>query len=215
MAARLLMTSLFAVLLLVPPQADARANDGPELAKAFISDLSEQAIQSLTSPDIARDVRLKRFRAMVDEYFAGQAIARFVLGRSNWRRATEEQREEYLVLFEKMIVERYVDSFANYSGETLNITGVDVRSEQDYLVETQLERPGATQAVKVVWRLRRAKTGEFKVVDIFVNGLSLSVTQQKEFSAVIRNNGNSIDALLVTMRDIIEKQQSAVSAAKE
>jgi phospholipid transport system substrate-binding protein len=125
------------------------------------------------------------------------------LGR-HWRRATPEQREEYLKLFENMLLERYVDGFKDYSGETLEISRAEKRQENDFIVHTMLKRPGG-EPVNVGWRVgvgERDGQKIFKIVDIIVNGLSMALTQQKEFNSVILNNGNSVESLLEKMREM-------------
>ncbi len=198
-------------LLLTAMPANAGVDDGTADARALVENMAEVVVSSLTVRDISRDVRRERFRDLIDRYFAAKLIARFVLGKPNWRKATKEQRKTYITLFEQMLVERYVDAFANYSGETLDVNSVDARSEHDFLVKTDLKQPGAKQPVEVKWRvLRREKNGKpiYKIVDILVNGLSMSVTQRKEFGSIIKNNGDSIGVLLDKMRESIAKSQS-------
>lgn len=196
---RFTIPSVLALLLVaVAPANAANAATSEAKAKALIVDLSEEVISSLTAKDITTADRRTQFKEVMDKYFAGPTIARFVLGR-HWRRATKEQQTEYMQLFENMVIERYVDSLAEYSGEKLEVGRVDVRSERDLLVESKVTRPGATQAVDVKWRVAVAED-TYKIVDVFVNGLSLAVTQQKEFDSVIRNNSNSVEALLEKMR---------------
>lgn len=181
----------------------ARAEVTTDEVKAFVNSMASSAINSLTSQDLDRAVRKERFRTMIHEFFAIKSIGKWVLGR-HWRRATPEQRDEYLSLFENMLLERYVDGFKDYAGETLEVSRAEKRQENDFIVHTLLKRPNG-EAVEVGWRVGVGEhDGQkvFKIVDIIVNGLSMALTQQKEFNAVIKNNGNSIDSLLDKMREM-------------
>ncbi len=198
---------IFAVFLVTALMAFApravSAEVTTEDVKTFVNTMASSAISSLTGKDIARDVRKERFRALVHDFFAVKSIGKWVLGR-HWRRATPEQREEYLTLFENMLLERYVDGFKDYSGESLEISRAEKRQENDFIVHTMLKRPGG-QPVEVSWRVgvgERDGQHIFKIVDIIVNGLSMALTQQKEFNSVISNNGNSVDSLLEKMREM-------------
>lgn len=196
--------ALLVVAVTVAVPVSARAGVNNDEVKAFVGSMAESAISSLTSTDIERDERKARFRKLVHDYFAINAIAKWVLGR-HWARATSEQREEYLSLFEAMLLERYVDGFKNYSGESLEVDRSEQRGDNDFIVHTLLKKPGATQATKVSWRVGVGeKDGKnvYRIVDIFVDGLSMSLTQQKEFNSLIRNNGNSVESLLKKMREI-------------
>lgn len=173
------------------------ADDGSE-GKAFIESLAEQAIAALTAPGISRDERQARARALLKDNFAVPTIGQFVLGRY-WRSATPEEREEYLRLFEELIVVTYVDRFSRYSGEQLRVTNDVVDPESgDVLVYSEITRPAAGP-VKVAWRVRRVPPS-FKIVDVLVEGVSMSQTQRSDFASVIRNNGGTVTGLIEEMR---------------
>lgn len=173
------------------------AESGAE-SKAFIENLSERAIAALTPPDISRSEREARARALLTENFAVPTIGQFVLGRY-WRTASPEEREEYLRLFEELIVVTYVDRFSRYSGERLRVGNAVVDEQSgDVLVYSEITRP-AGGPVQVGWRVRRVPPS-FKVVDVVVEGVSMGQTQRSDFASVIRNNGGALSALLDEMR---------------
>ena len=128
------------------------------------------------------------------ENFAFKGIAKWVLGRY-WRRASADERADFLKLFEDLMVVIYADRFAKYSGEKLDIGKSEVRGENDILVHSMIKRPKGLKPVAVIWRMRQLG-GSFKVVDLMVEGLSMGLTQQKEFSSVIRQNGGKVQGLL-------------------
>ena len=45
-----------------------------------------------------------------------------------------------------------------------------------------------------------SKSDGYRVVDVMVEGVSMSVTQRDEFAAVIRNTGGKLEGLLVALR---------------
>jgi len=183
-----LVAAVFAAALTlsaaVPSKADEVFSEG---AKGFITNLAEEAISSLTVTDITRDERRTRFRRMLHDYFAFKGIAKWVLGRY-WRRASQPEREEFMTLFEDLMVVTYADRFEKYTGETLSVLKAEVRGGKDALVHSRLIRSGGLKPVDVVWRVRR-KDDNFKIVDVMVEGLSMGLTQQKDFASVIRQNG--------------------------
>jgi len=135
---------------------------------------------------------------MLHEYFAFEGIAKWALGRY-WRRASKDERDEFLTLFEELMVVTYADRFEWYSGETLSVLKAEVRGGKDALVHTRLIRPGGLKPVDVSWRVRR-KGDDYKIVDVMVEGLSMGLTQQKEFASVIRQNGGKVQSLLDELR---------------
>lgn len=170
----------------------------------FIENLADEAIAALTAPDISRNEREARARALLADNFAVPAIGQFVLGRY-WRVATEEQRTEYLQLFEQLIVSTYIDRFSRYSGEKLQVTRATTDTASgDVVVYSQITRP-AGKPIEVGWRVRPVGSS-FKIIDVYVEGVSMGLTQRSEFASVIRNNGGNVDALLEEMRRRINQQ---------
>lgn len=187
------------VLALFGWPLSADADDIGARAGAFVEGLVDKAIASLTVEDISTDERRDRFRALLREHFAIATIGRWVLGR-HWRRATEAERSEFLTLFEDLIVAIYADRFTEYSGERLSVTKTLVSDEsRDALVFTRLARPEGGQAVTVAWRVREAQ-GMMRIIDVIVEGVSMSQTHRSEFGSVIRRNGGTVAGLIDELR---------------
>ncbi|MBM08709.1 MAG: toluene tolerance protein [Magnetovibrio sp.] len=181
----------------VPAQADDTAAG----AKSFIEGLADEAVKSLAAPNIGAAERRERFRKIMLQNFAFKRIARWALGRY-WRRATPSERTEYLKLFENMLVIVYADRFSSYSGETLNVERSEVRGDNDILVHSKVVRSGSQKPISIAWRISKdmLNNGAFKIVDVMVEGLSMGVTQQKEFSSVIRKSGKGVQGLLEELK---------------
>jgi len=189
-------TALLSAMLAGRPAFSA---DLAEEAEGFIRGMADSAIVRLTDEAISRDERKVRMRELMDEYFFVPGIAQWVLGRF-WRQASSDERDEYVVLFEELMVETYVDRFGTYNGETLEIVKTDVRSEKDVIVSSTLIRPSSPEPIKVDWRVR-AQGDVYKIIDIMVEGVSMGQTQRAEFASVIKSNDGDIAKFLVELRE--------------
>jgi phospholipid transport system substrate-binding protein len=188
-------------LAVVPPapvaaQARPGAAAAPE-AGEFIVKLADRAIAGLTDANVAKPEREQRFRHLLNEGFDIAHIARFVLGRY-WRMASETERAEYLRLFEDFVVDSYAQRFGEYAGENLKVTNTRAAAD-DAIVFSDLLRPNGPP-VKVEWKLRR-EGSSFKIVDVIVEGVSMSITQRDDFSATIQRTGGKVEGLLSVLRD--------------
>jgi phospholipid transport system substrate-binding protein len=174
--------------------ASASAPDGGK----FVSDLASRAVAELTTGEMAMSERVSRLRRMLTEAFDVPAIGRFVLGRY-WRVASESERAEYLRLFENFIVQTYIHRFNDFAGAQLRV--VQTRPGQDGEVIATLEAglPGK-QPARFDVRMRRDNSA-FKIFDVVVEGISMSVTQRDDFSAVIQRNGGKVEGLLASLRE--------------
>jgi phospholipid transport system substrate-binding protein len=164
---------------------------------AMISNLGSRALQVL-GKGTPQSERVARFRELLREDFDVPGIGRFVLGRY-WNTATEEQRAEFIKLFENYIAIAYATRLAEYTGENFKVTGS--RPDPDgAIVSSQIIRPAGAQAVKVDWRLT-GRNGVYKISDVSVDGISMAVTQRSEFASIIQHNGGQVQGLIAMLRE--------------
>lgn len=193
-------TMLSATILTGEPGSRyAFAADPAADAARFIQSMADKAIVELTDPDIDRTERKVRMRNLMRDYFFVPGIAQWVLGRF-WRKASSEEQAEFMALFEDLLVETYVDRFATYSGETLEITKSDVRNGNDVIVSSNLDRPDATSQIRLDWRVR-LHGDAYRIIDIMVEGVSMGQTQRAQFASAFRNNGNDMSKFLDELRE--------------
>ncbi len=191
------------LVALLAPDNRAHSTEKATQASKFIEGMAGEAVNALTASNVSPEEREQRFRMLLNENFAVTTIGQWVLGRY-WGKATAEEKREYLKLFEQMIVVTYLNRFKQYSGESLNVTRALVDDQSgDAMVFSQIERPAGSEPLNVAWRLR-PKGNSFKIVDVSVQGVSMSQTQRKEFASVIRRNGGEVEGLLVEMRQKVK-----------
>lgn len=173
------------------------AQKGPSAAAQFVQRMGDKALSSLTAQDLQATERSRRVRNLLNENFDVNIIGRFALG-TYWKTATEAQKSEYLHLFEDMIVKTYTQRFAEYSGQEFKVGGTIEASATDSVVSSQIvQKNGPPLAVD--WRVRN-KGGQMKVIDVIVEGVSMSVTQRSDFASVIQSGGGKVEALLASLR---------------
>ena len=189
--------ALFALLAAAPARASAELENG---AKTFIESLAKQAVDSLADQKISRPERINRFRRLFNDSFAVEAIGRWLLGR-HWRTASEAERSEYLGLFEDLMVVSYVDRFAEYAGEALKISRSIAEDEKTVTIFSEIVRPNGGPAVRVDWRVGRNKESAFKIVDVLVEGTSMSNTMRSDFTSVLNQKGGQMSGLIEVLRE--------------
>jgi phospholipid transport system substrate-binding protein len=192
---RLLGLLLFCGVLAAPFAGRAAPANDPA---AFVADLGKRAIDVLTSKQ-SEAAREKEFRKLFDEGFDLQAIGRFVLG-PDWRTATEQQRQEFLKLFETYVVHSYAVRFSEYSGQQLKVLGSRPQGDDAAVVQSQIIQPEGQPPIKVDWQLNKTPQG-YKITDVNVEGVSMAITQRQEFASIIQRNGGQLDALLKLLRE--------------
>lgn len=166
-------------------------------AKDFINGIAERGIGFLANEELTEEQREKEFRKLLQESFDMKTIGRFALGRY-WKTSTDKEKKEYLKLFEEMIVNVYSRRFSDYNGHKLEVQDATASGNADTIVRSEIV-PSSGPKIKVEWRVRY-KDGKYKVVDIIVEKVSMSLTQRSDFASVIQRGGGQVEVLLAHLR---------------
>ncbi|OAN52971.1 ABC transporter [Paramagnetospirillum marisnigri] len=188
------LTGLMLCLGHSPSSASAAEQD----PKVFVTDLAAKAMETMTAKGLSDHDRAMRFRSLFTTEVDVHEIAKFVLGRY-WRAASPEQQQEFLKRFEDIVVLTWSTRFKDYGGDLRHTVGaVAQEGERDIVVASKVERQNQPP-IALQWRLRQGETG-LRVVDLFVEGSSMSITYRSEYASVIQSNGGKVDGLLAAMR---------------
>ena len=185
---------LVVAALLAPVAPPAIAGE----VEAFIRDTADRVFTSYAG-DITDERRKKVFREALTGSFGLKTIARFTLGRY-WRVASSNQRKEYRRLFEDFLVLAYANRFRDLGGVKLRVTSVRMINKRDQLVLSEVDSGGGRPPIRIGWRVRETRHG-LRIVDVIVDGISMSVTQRDQFAAVIRSSRGKVDGLLEMLRE--------------
>ncbi len=177
---------------------DTSLAQNADASVAFVQRMGDKALSSLTAPGLPAPEREARVRELLRMNFDVDTIGRFALG-TYWRSATDSEKREYLNLFEDMIVKTYAQRFAQYSGQAFKVGDAQPAGSKDMIVTSQILQKGGPP-LAVDWRIRNSGNG-LKVIDVIIEGISMSVTQRSDFASVIQQGGGTVTALNVTLKD--------------
>ncbi len=175
---------------------DVAVSPAAEGAKNFIASMGDRGINFLGNASMSQDAKKAEFRQLLNDSFDMNTIGRFSLG-TYWKAASPAQQQEYLRLFNNMIVKVYSKRFSDYKGQKFDVRSA--RPEGKDSIVTSFIVPNDGPQVQVDWRVRN-KGGSYKVVDIIVEGVSMSQTQRSDFASVIQRGGGKVDVLLQHLR---------------
>lgn len=167
-------------------------------AQNFIDSMARRAIDFLEDANLDHGAKINSFKKLLQDSFDMNTIGRFTLGRY-WRVATPEQRKEYQRLFDKMVIKVYSQRFSEYTGQKFEARSYRVDSEKDTIVTSFIIADQGPE-IQIDWRVRY-KNGQYKVIDVIVEGVSMSVTQRSDFSSVIQRGGGNVQVLLDHLRE--------------
>ena len=186
-----------AIGLLLMFSAPCVRADSPSSAEEVVRATTAQVVQRLESnPELAEnpDRLYETLRDVVLPQFDFERMSRRVLGKY-WKRASEEQRRQFVTEFQTLLAKTYAVALASYEHENIVYGLSRTRSEKEMSVRTEVTR-GSGPGIPITYELH-LMNDDWKVYDVVVDGVSLSLTYRNDFRAVVRQEG--IDALISRM----------------
>lgn len=203
------VAGMVALVLIAPASRPAEAqpaSERPEPAR-FIEGLASQALKVLTASHGTLAEREDTFRKLLRDDFAMDKIGRFVVG-PHWRTMTPQQQAEYQELFAEWVLKTYSARLGGYSGEQFTVLRTSDAGRRDVIVHTRITKSDAASGLSVDWRVRKLDD-KFRIIDIYVEGVSMAVTQRSEFDSIVRRHG--VDGLISLIRERLAKLDTANS----
>lgn len=190
--------ALVLAILLLGLCGSAVAAEGPrelvqETASKVLDRLAAQQQEMKQHPD--------RLYALVDDlvlpHFDFVRMSKWVLGRRYWTQASNEQKRRFVTAFRDLLVRTYATALLEYTGQKLKVMPLrDDPAQGDVVVRTEVAQ-GSGRPVSINYSLYRKDSGEWKVYDVAVEGVSLLSNYRSSFASQIRREG--MDALIQQM----------------
>ncbi len=133
---------------------------------------------------------------LVDEYILPHldevTIAKLALGK-NWRKATREQKLEFVEEFRNLLIRTYGKSLSEFSDQEINYFPVKMKQgDKKVVVKSEVLQPGGP-SIPVSYRMR-IKDDAWLVYDLSIDGVSLVTSYRGTFDQEVRKGG--IDGLI-------------------
>ena len=200
-------TKLFAFILTVLTafSFNANAQVNAQEAEKFIKDTTAKGIEQIINANISQAEKDKRFYDLLNGALDLDFIGQFVLGR-NWRTATPEQRKEFIAVYRDLNIATWSKRFNEFKGKNFVFKGTTPSSSKGQIFVDTVVPMDQGEPAKVVWRVRE-KNGDYKIVDIIIEGVSLAQSARSEYTAFIKNNPGGIDALIADLQAKLKAQK--------
>ena len=198
---RLAFSALGLLLVALAPAPRAMAAADPS---GVVTDFGDRALKLMNDPGVSDSERRKRFRELLDEDFDFDVVSRFVLGRY-WQGATEAERKDFATVFKDYVVQSYSNRFNEFSDTSFKVTGQRAEGDVNTIVRTDVSRKGGAPA-KVDWRVTKVASG-YKITEVTIDGISMSLTHRQEFAGIMEKNGGRVSDLIAALRSKVASAQ--------
>jgi phospholipid transport system substrate-binding protein len=165
----------------------------PDQAILALRKLSSDAISVLQDGRLDAAHRVAKFHGLMARDFDIPLMARFALGR-HWKRADQSQRSAYVEAFSAFMLHQYASKIGGAQISSFDVQSAYRAGKRDVMVQSRITQHGG-RVVKLVWRMRQ-RNGQFRVIDVVAEGISLALTKRQEFAAIIKANGGKVAPLI-------------------
>lgn len=117
-------------------------------------------------------------------YLATNVIAQIIVGRDKWASATPVQQKTFIQSLTNMLVNTYASSVAQAGQYEIRLTPfVNDQWKQQRLVAVEgiLAQKGSRDGSRIRFSLVRDNSGDWKVYDVSVEGISILKSYQEQF----------------------------------
>jgi len=191
----------------VAAPASARATSPEDTVRTT----ADKALQILADKSLSNQQKTDQLSTLMDGVSDFETTSKLVLARG-WKDFSEAQRKEFQQLLRDYLIARYRSRIDEYAGQTVQIVSGREEARGDYTVQTKVQTPGK-QPILVDYRLRKDPQGDWRVIDVIGEDISVVSNLRSQFQSLLSRGGP--DKLLQTLRDKVASGQAAADNQRD
>jgi len=180
-----LFFSYFLISFLTVSSLSAYADDGNP--GRIVKKTIDRVLTVLDDESLNKEQKRRFVYQTVSKQIDFKSMAQRILA-TNWDRVDNQQKAEFVFLFEKILLNDYWTRMNNYSGERVEYYAVSIEREKYATVDTVIIRDGSDVEIPITYRME-LKEGVWRAYDFLVESLSLVQNYRREYQAIIKNYG--------------------------
>ena len=167
----------------------------------FVQSTVNRASQALKN-NLTKEKKIEELKKIAKETVDIKGIGYYTLGAYR-KNLSEDQKKEYLILFEEYFLKTFSSRLAEYSNPEIEVISKKKINDNYTIVSSKLVATKQRPEVKIDWRIYTKNPENLLIRDLIIEGLSLARTQKEEFSSIIQSNDGDINALFNTLEKFI------------
>lgn len=134
--------------------------------------------------DTKREIRREKLRKIVYDRFDFEEMSRRAVGRY-WRKFSDDEKDEFIKLFGKMLEKSYSDKIESYTDERVEYLSEDIDNGYG-IARTKIIKTDGVE-VPINYKLLN-KDGRWLVYDVLIEGVSLVNNYRNQFRSILRRH---------------------------
>lgn len=127
-----------------------------------------------------------------------QFIAGAVMGKATYAKATAAQRQKFTEVFKSGLVKSYAKGIAGYADSEIKLLGVtkDAKNPNRAVVKQEVSDKAKGDTHTLRYTMVKGKTGEWKLINVDLNGVNLGQTFSGQFKAALKKHNGDVDKVI-------------------
>ena len=122
-------------------------------------------------------------------------ISRNVMGRY-YKDANKEQIEKFNKVFKASLLETYSKTLAEFKDEEILVSSEVKKSPKGNREKVSLQIVTSTKVYPAIYDMYLNKQGQWKLINIVINGVNLGLTFRNQFYSLMEKEGNNVDVVI-------------------
>ena len=122
-------------------------------------------------------------------------ISRNVMGRY-YKDANKEQIEKFNKVFKASLLETYSKTLAEFKDEEIVVSSVVKKSPKGNREKVSLQIVTSTKVYPAIYDMYLNKQGQWKLINIVINGVNLGLTFRNQFYSLMEKEENNLDIVI-------------------
>jgi len=165
-------------------------------ARRFVQNIIDDFLTTINSNASDAEI-MRRFRTVFASYADSPTIARLVLG-APWRTISANQKTAFIAAFTTYLSDKYGQRFRAYRGATITVTRSVDAGRKGILVYSSVQTAGQSP-FDLDWQVSDG-SGQTKMLDMIIEGISLISSEREEMRALLAQNRGNVDRLTAALR---------------
>ncbi len=189
---RLITKTLLLFALLLPLSLQALTQDQ---IRPVMREKVDRIITLINDANLSKAERNKAIETEIDPLFDFTMMAKLSLGKKAWKKATPQERREYVRLFERRIKDSYMSKLDMYNDEKITLETPEKVKKRIHLNSYIIQKG---EKKEVLYKFYHSKKRGWVIYDVDVLGVSIIQTYRSQFAGVLKKG--SMQQLLEKLR---------------
>ena len=175
----------------------------------LIRQTTERALFELEANRDQLEKDPEKLYRLIDEIFLPhmdfERTSRLILGRY-WRQADAQQQQRFVAEFKTLLIRTYAIAVFEYNGEKIQYKPLRMKDGDTMaVVQAEIESRSGPP-IPFHYKLEKSESGDWKVFDISIDGISLVTNYRTSYGRMIQRKGmdGMLEALAAKNREAVQ-----------